>query len=273
MTKEQDTAMYDQPDHEPGSWWEEVREVGRRHGLQFSTITLNEAAATLDIRSNQDKAKRAEPLEPPVSEFGSRVMSLLETAANTYAERNAVYQDNFRVVGKVMEALFPSGAPTLSDAADYNRWHIFELVIVKLTRYVANWSNPDSDSLVDMLPYLAILGAQDQEIRDLLTEQKVVEETYQRELKAKIARLRNQVREAGLYPQDVERDFDTQREEDNEAKMYAEDDAFDKVFSNMSKSLADPHVHNFKPVSSEGEGGKTVLECRCGASRILRAES
>lgn len=106
------------------------------------------------------------------SEFGDRVLGILNGAASVYRDRNAVYKDNFRAVGRVMEALFPEGRPGLKVAADYDRWHIFELLVVKLTRYAQNYDNPHEDSLLDMLPYEGILGALDQELRESLTEVK-----------------------------------------------------------------------------------------------------
>jgi hypothetical protein len=171
---------------EDAPWWEEIREVGKRYGFNFETLTLNGNA--LDVK--QDPGPQM-----PVSDFGARVLGFLEAAGMTYKERNAVYQDNFRIVGRVMESLFPSGAPALHDMHDYNRWHIFELIIVKLTRYVANWGNPDRDSLVDMLPYIGILAAQDDEMRD--REERRIKDAVAEEVLAQ--RLRDAARGAGLY--------------------------------------------------------------------------
>jgi hypothetical protein len=106
------------------------------------------------------------------SEFSSRVLAILDESAALYRDRNAVYKDNFRMVGKVLEALFPEGRPGLRTASDYDRWHIFELLIVKLTRYASNFDNPHEDSLLDQLPYIGILGALDQELRERRAEDK-----------------------------------------------------------------------------------------------------
>ena len=59
---------------------------------------------------------------------------ILDEMADTYRARNQVYGDNFRMVGRVMEAMFPNGV-VLRTADDFNRWHLFELKIVKLTRF------------------------------------------------------------------------------------------------------------------------------------------
>lgn len=102
----------------------------------------------------------------PVKVFQGRVHGILENASEVYYDRSAIYKDNFRSVGRVMVGMFPDGRPPLVTAADYDRWHIFELIIVKLTRYANNYDVPHEDSLVDMLPYIGILGGLDQELRE-----------------------------------------------------------------------------------------------------------
>lgn len=97
--------------------------------------------------------------------FQDDVIRGLEQAITTYKDRNAVYKDNFRVVGDVVEALFPNGVE-LQTREDFTRWHIFELLIVKLTRYAANYpEGGHPDSLADMIVYLGILNGIDGEIR------------------------------------------------------------------------------------------------------------
>lgn len=102
-----------------------------------------------------DDVKRTD--QPYVSE-------LLSSLAGLYAERNAVYKDNFRRVGDVMVALFPDGPPKLETTADYCRWHLFELAIVKLSRYaVAYNAGGHVDSLDDLIVYMAMVAACDRE--------------------------------------------------------------------------------------------------------------
>jgi hypothetical protein len=106
--------------------------------------------------------------EPFRSEFSGKVQETLAVAGKIYSERNAVYKDNFRVVGKIMSAMFPrrSQMPMLQDETDFNRWHIFELFIVKLTRYAANWhKGGHADSIDDMIVYLGILKELDNEFK------------------------------------------------------------------------------------------------------------
>ena len=111
-------------------------------------------------------ASDSEGKAPGFTRFQERVIDILVEAQEVYADRSAVYKDNFRSVGRVMVAMFPDGRPPLRTAPDYDRWHIFELLIVKLTRYANNYDNPHKDSLLDMLPYIGILGALDDELRE-----------------------------------------------------------------------------------------------------------
>lgn len=89
---------------------------------------------------------------------------VLEQAAKTYRQRHEVYGDNFRKVGAVMAALFPEGI-ALRTEDDHNRFHIFMLEVVKLTRYVENWSKGGhEDSQLDLSVYAAMLVQIDREI-------------------------------------------------------------------------------------------------------------
>jgi hypothetical protein len=86
---------------------------------------------------------------PELTPFQESVLKLLRGSADAYQERSAVYKDNFRSVGRVMEALFPDGAPSLGPA---------------VTRYANNYSQGGhEDSVVDMVAYLGILHALDEE--------------------------------------------------------------------------------------------------------------
>lgn len=93
--------------------------------------------------------------------------SILSEAAKLFAERNAVYKDNWRKVGAIMAILFPDGPPMLEDETDYNRWHLFELAIVKLTRYAVQYNDGGHrDSIHDMIVYLAMVAGIEEEMRE-----------------------------------------------------------------------------------------------------------
>lgn len=80
---------------------------------------------------------------------------ILAAMADTFRERNAVYKDNYKTVGKVMAALFPNGIE-LNTEADHNFYHLFELAIVKLTRFT-NSGLRHKDSIHDIAVYSAML--------------------------------------------------------------------------------------------------------------------
>lgn len=96
----------------------------------------------------------------------------LREGAQTFEDRNKVYGNNYLNVGGAMAALFPDGV-TLKTADDHNRFHIFMLGIVKLSRYCNNWSNNGhADSIHDNTVYSAMLESIDEEIRSKTNEQK-----------------------------------------------------------------------------------------------------
>lgn len=80
---------------------------------------------------------------------------ILDEMADTFRERNKIYGDNYKRVGAVMAAMFPNGI-MLKTADDFNRWHLFELQIVKLTRF-ANSGLTHKDSIHDEAVYGAMV--------------------------------------------------------------------------------------------------------------------
>lgn len=95
-----------------------------------------------------------------------KAYDFLEEGAATYRERNAVYGDNYLRVGGALAALFPDGV-TLKTEDDHNRFHIFALKVVKLSRYCVNWEKGGhEDSLLDDTVYGAMLLEIDRNIRE-----------------------------------------------------------------------------------------------------------
>lgn len=80
---------------------------------------------------------------------------ILLDMAETFRERNKIYGDNYKRVGEVMVALFPNGVE-LKTKEDFNTWHLFELMIVKLTRF-ANSELTHVDSIHDCAVYAAMV--------------------------------------------------------------------------------------------------------------------
>jgi len=92
--------------------------------------------------------------------MGQRVFDILQKAAAVYEERNAVYSDAYLKVGPIMEALFPQGMK-LETPEDHNRYHLLVLIVVKLTRYSAQWQSGHPDSMNDVMVYAAMIQALD----------------------------------------------------------------------------------------------------------------
>ena len=82
---------------------------------------------------------------------------ILAEMAATYRERNVAYGENFRVVGPVMALLHPKGVQ-LKTPADHELFHLWSLVIVKLTRF-ANSGLRHQDSIRDLCVYGAMIEA------------------------------------------------------------------------------------------------------------------
>lgn len=69
--------------------------------------------------------------------------TILADMAKTFEERSAVYQDNYKMVAKIIAILWPNGVPPHLVVQD--SWHLFELKIVKLTRFaISNLTHIDS---------------------------------------------------------------------------------------------------------------------------------
>lgn len=92
--------------------------------------------------------------------LATKADQILSEAAQTYRERNAVYGNNFERAGKALNALFPNGI-NLKTVDDQTRFQIFNLIIVKLSRYAVNWYDGHKDSIHDALVYCAMLEAID----------------------------------------------------------------------------------------------------------------
>lgn len=82
------------------------------------------------------------------------VPDLLRSAAATFEERNKTYGQNYLNVAPVMKALFPQGVP--KDLPLQTEWHLFELLVVKLTR-LATSNITHLDSAHDAIVYAAMI--------------------------------------------------------------------------------------------------------------------
>jgi hypothetical protein len=84
-------------------------------------------------------------------------LELIQKAAETYKERNAVYGDSYIRHGKIMAEIFPNGV-VLQTENDFARFSIFNLMIAKLARYTSNGKfEGHLDSIHDIGVYCFVL--------------------------------------------------------------------------------------------------------------------
>lgn len=79
---------------------------------------------------------------------------ILDQMADTFRQRNAVYGDNYRMVAKLVKVLFPQGVP--SELVFTDQWHLFELKLVKLSRFAISGLT-HIDSIHDDAVYAAMI--------------------------------------------------------------------------------------------------------------------
>ena len=90
-------------------------------------------------------------------------LDFLEEMATTYRERNEIYKDNYKQIGKICQLLFPNGVD-LKTSKDFNRYFCLVMVIGKLTRYTYNFEKGGhADSIHDLAVYSAMLMELDSE--------------------------------------------------------------------------------------------------------------
>lgn len=79
---------------------------------------------------------------------------ILDQMADTFRQRNALYGDNYRMVAKLVKVLFPNGVP--SELVVTDQWHLFELKLVKLSRFAISGLT-HIDSIHDDAVYAAMI--------------------------------------------------------------------------------------------------------------------
>lgn len=85
----------------------------------------------------------------------SNVPDILEAAAATFRSRNAGYKDGYKTFGDMMVAMFPDGV-RLRTPEDFTRWHLFELLMVKVRRFASSGLTHE-DSMHDAAVYAAMI--------------------------------------------------------------------------------------------------------------------
>jgi hypothetical protein len=85
------------------------------------------------------------------------VPEILRSGAITYEERNPLYGDNYKRIGRIMQILFPGGLPPM-DAEGHNRFGCWYMAFNKLIRYAMQLEHGGHlDSAHDAMVYAAML--------------------------------------------------------------------------------------------------------------------
>ncbi len=79
---------------------------------------------------------------------------MLAEGSETFRERNAVYGDNYQMVGPIMAILFPNGVPAV--LLGKAQFHLVELIVVKLSRFAVS-KLTHRDSARDIMVYGAMI--------------------------------------------------------------------------------------------------------------------
>jgi hypothetical protein len=88
--------------------------------------------------------------------MNKRAPEILEEAAATYRQRNAVYGDNYLKFGRIMKEMFSDTEITVDG---FNRLGVFVQCLSKLTRYAENMEKGGHyDSALDLSVYAAMLA-------------------------------------------------------------------------------------------------------------------
>jgi len=86
-------------------------------------------------------------------------VDILIQASELFGEKNAVYGDTWKDIGKTMKSLFPNGV-ALETAEEFSRYASLQLCVVKIERYCVNFKKGGHlDSVKDLQVYAAILEA------------------------------------------------------------------------------------------------------------------
>jgi hypothetical protein len=93
---------------------------------------------------------------PPPKAAPVNAGDVLAAMAETFRERSGSYKDNYKMVPKLVQVLFPDGVPPEILFTDH--WHLFELKLVKLSRFAISGLT-HLDSIHDDAVYSAMIEA------------------------------------------------------------------------------------------------------------------
>lgn len=94
--------------------------------------------------------------------FSTKVLTAIGEMERTFRERNAVYQDNWKLHCKMLMALFPDGL-TVKTEDDWARLNFFLMLTGKISRYAQQYEKGGhADSIHDTSVYAVMLECFDE---------------------------------------------------------------------------------------------------------------
>lgn len=130
---------------------EDIVSMYKECGIPGEVMKIHDTCAyTPPFSFNIAPEPAPEPVKPKIA------ADILLEMAETYRARNAVYGDNFKMVARLMEVLFPGGVP--EGLVFQDQFHLFELILVKLSRYAISGLT-HIDSVHDLSVYGAMCEA------------------------------------------------------------------------------------------------------------------
>lgn len=125
--------------------------------IKDAGIAWRNVAAAHDDREDILAAYRAAGCTNAVKlTIDESAAEVLRAMADTFEAKNTTYGNNYLRVAPVVKALFPDGVPPHLVVED--RWHLFELLLVKLTRFAVS-ELTHIDSIHDAGVYAAMVEA------------------------------------------------------------------------------------------------------------------
>lgn len=131
----------------------DVTEMLKQYTVPF-LVMGGDFADVDEVRRHLDNHANLAAIEAGSVAQARTAADILTLGGETFRERNSNYRDNAVQVGQVMQVLFPNGV-TLKTQADHHFYHLFELMVVKLTRF-ANSDLKHIDSIHDLMVYAAM---------------------------------------------------------------------------------------------------------------------
>ena len=100
-----------------------------------------------------------------MSDLFTRAAKRLEISADTMRDRDAMYGGTDDLHAAAMAAIF-RGKIEIRTADDFRRFSLINMMVLKLTRYTANYQEGGhEDSITDLINYSAALAEVDAEMR------------------------------------------------------------------------------------------------------------